>query len=168
MLWEKRYNGPPNSINQAQALALDSTGNVVVTGTSRENGWDFYTVEYAAADGALLWEMRYSGAAKVYNSANAVAVDGNGNVAVTGSSGRDYATIFYRKGLPAVLLDLLPSGIRLRFSGNPGLSYNLERATAITGPWIKIDTQIAPGSNLLEYLDASAPLRQAFYRTVQP
>ena len=77
-------------------------------------------------------------------------------------------TILYRKGLSAVLLDLLPSGIRLRFSGIPGLSYNLERATAITGPWIKIATQTAPASGLLEYLDASRPLGQAFYRTSAP
>jgi hypothetical protein len=45
-------------------VAVDGGGNVVVTGNSfltdyRES--DYYTAKYAAADGASLWEKRFSG-----------------------------------------------------------------------------------------------------------
>ena len=39
---------------------------------------------------------------------------------------------------------LVPTGIRLRFTGVPGRSYNIERAPAVTGPWTTINTQTAP------------------------
>ena len=141
LLWEKRYNGPANSDDCASAVAVDGSGNVVVTGYSysgrnarllhgqvcgggrraalgetlqrpgerrrpspcggggrqRQRGgdgvflrqrtnYDYYTAKYAAADGALLWEKRYNGPANSDDDASAVAVDGSGNVVVTGSS----------------------------------------------------------------------------------
>ena len=87
LLWERRYSGPAGGNHFAAALALDASGNVLVTGQSW-NGTndDFYTVKYAAADGALLWEQRFIGPANRDDLARAVAVDGNGNVLVTGAS----------------------------------------------------------------------------------
>ena len=87
LLWEKRYNGPGNRHDSADAVALDSGGNVVVTGhSSNETNNDYYTAKYAAADGTLLWEQRYNGPANGEDHAYAVAVDGSGNVMVTGNS----------------------------------------------------------------------------------
>ena len=88
LLWEKRYNGLVNSENSPKALAVDGSGNVVVTGCSsnESNNYDYYTAKYAAADGALVWEKRYNGTANGDDYAQAVAVDGSGNVVVTGSS----------------------------------------------------------------------------------
>ena len=57
---------------------------------------------------------------------------------------------------------------RLRITGVPGRSYTIERAPAVTGPWTSINTQTAPASGLLEYLDTNPPIGSAFYRTVQP
>ena len=96
LLWQKRYNGPANKDDSPTALDVDSSGNVVVTGSS-DNGTntDFYTAKYAAANGALLWEQRYNGPANTNDSASAVAVDGNGNVIVTGSSDDGTNTDFY-------------------------------------------------------------------------
>jgi len=44
VLWRKSYNGPANSLDAAYAAAVDSSGNVGVTGYSQG---DFYTAKYA-------------------------------------------------------------------------------------------------------------------------
>ena len=88
LLWEQRYDGPAYGDDQPVALALDASGNVVVSGTSVgiESDWDYYTAKYSAADGALLWERRYNSPANREDKAAAVAVDASGNVVVTGNS----------------------------------------------------------------------------------
>jgi uncharacterized delta-60 repeat protein len=101
LLWEKRYNGPANGDDAAQAVAVDGSGNVVVTGSSHNGSdSDYYTAKYAAADGALLWEKRYDGPGNSSDAAQALAVDGSGNVVVTGYSvgsegNADYYTAKY-------------------------------------------------------------------------
>jgi hypothetical protein len=83
VLWQRRYYGPANGDDAASGLAVDASGNVVVTGTSQG---DYYTARYAAADGALLWERRYNGPANFANYPAGVVIDSNGNVLVTGTS----------------------------------------------------------------------------------
>jgi hypothetical protein len=84
--WE--FKKPPETgDDQSSACAMDSEGNVVVTG--RVGGTvagDMYTAKYASSDGHLLWEKTYSGAGSNYDVGNAIAVDGAGNVVVTGRS----------------------------------------------------------------------------------
>ena len=91
LLWEMSYNGPADGDDRAEALALDGTGNVAVTGTSMGvEGRSYYTVKYAAADGALLWENRYHGFTNLNQFVRDVSVDNSGNVVVTGSTGRGF------------------------------------------------------------------------------
>jgi hypothetical protein len=47
LLWEKRYNGPVNGDDEAQAVTVEAGGNVLVTGYSRgpASHSDFYTVK---------------------------------------------------------------------------------------------------------------------------
>jgi uncharacterized delta-60 repeat protein len=98
--WVRRYSGP-NLLDQAQALAVDGSGNVYVTGYSYGSGTDrdFATIRYNA-NGDLAWVMRYNGPLNSVDDARAVAVDNSGNVYVTGysygiGSDWDYATIKY-------------------------------------------------------------------------
>lgn len=99
--WSLRYNGPGNDYDEAHAITLDGTGNVVVTGTSTGN-WvykDYCTVKYDP-QGLELWVARYDGASNWYDVAKAVAVDTDDNVVVSGYSyaqflDYDYATIKY-------------------------------------------------------------------------
>ena len=86
LLWEQRYNGPANQGDGARALAVDRDGNVLVTGFSYKANFvaDFYTVKYAAGDGAVAWERRFT-MPTGYAAAEGIAVDGRGNVVVTGS-----------------------------------------------------------------------------------
>jgi hypothetical protein len=47
-LWTNRYNGPGNGDDTGRGVALDHSGNVIVTGysTGSGSGWDFATVKY--------------------------------------------------------------------------------------------------------------------------
>jgi uncharacterized delta-60 repeat protein len=99
--WVSRYNGPGNSIDEAFAVTSDASGNVYVTGSSTGSGsnLDYATVKYNSS-GQELWVARYNGPGNFLDVGNAIAVDGSGNVYVTGistgsTSFSDYATVKY-------------------------------------------------------------------------
>src|SRR5437899_3961532 len=77
-LWTNIFNGPANTINVPHAVAVDSQGNVFVTGQSAGNGgyFEFATVKYSGA-GAPLWTNRYNEGGNLSAQANAMAVDSN-------------------------------------------------------------------------------------------
>src|SRR5262245_3762898 len=85
-LWTNRYAGPINGYDVAIAVAVDSSGNVFVTGGSLgANGRLAYaTVGYSSA-GTPLWTNRYQGG-PFDSAATAVAVGSSGQVFVTGQS----------------------------------------------------------------------------------
>jgi hypothetical protein len=100
-LWTNRYNGTGNLDDYARAVAVDGRGNVFVTGDSwGGSAQDYATIKYSAA-GVPLWTNRYHGTSSQSDFATALAVDGAGNVIVTGSDGGfgstngGYATIKY-------------------------------------------------------------------------
>src|SRR6266568_2026904 len=104
-LWTNRYHGPGNGSDFAKAIAVDSGGNVFVTGYSAGTGTypyynDYATVAYSNS-GVPLWANRYDGSANGPDHATAVAVNSSGNVIVTGySSGIpnvEHVTICYSK-----------------------------------------------------------------------
>jgi uncharacterized delta-60 repeat protein len=97
--WVARYNGPGNGSDVANAIAVDTSGNAYVTGFSDASGFDYATVKYDSS-GQEQWVARYNGPANDEEEAQAIAVDGSGNVYVTGYSvgsgtQEDYATIKY-------------------------------------------------------------------------
>jgi hypothetical protein len=104
-LWVASYDGPVQTDDQAAAIALDSVGNVYVTGASWGNGTnvDYATIQYDV-NGNQTWVARYDGVGHG-DYATAIALDSSGNVHVTGRSfggvppnpgtWNDYATIRY-------------------------------------------------------------------------
>ena len=104
-VWKRNYGD--GELNIPNSIAVDETGNVYLTGQCREDGTtgsedlpDYLTVKWSS-DGSLQWANRYDGASpgEGYNVASDVAVDGSGNVYVTGASQRDgkigFATLKY-------------------------------------------------------------------------
>ncbi|MBI4929701.1 MAG: SBBP repeat-containing protein [Bacteroidetes bacterium] len=100
--WAKYYNGPAGTRDMANDLAVDSKGNVIVTGFSTGIGtrFDFATIKYSPA-GNQLWVARHNDGLDSNDVAHAIAVDGNDNVYVTGTNftlfnlGHDFATVKY-------------------------------------------------------------------------
>jgi hypothetical protein len=99
--WVRRYNGPGNGGDIASAMAVDDSGNVYVTGKSYGSGsnYDYATMKYYP-NGETAWVRVYNGPGNSDDEANALAVDGFGNVYVTGGSfdsevNWDYVTIKY-------------------------------------------------------------------------
>lgn len=99
--WVARYNGPANNNDYGQAIAVDDSGNVYVTGRSfgTTTGQDYATIKYNT-EGVQQWVVRYNGPNNGADLANAIAVDHIGNVYVTGQSSgigtfADYGTVKY-------------------------------------------------------------------------
>lgn len=98
--WIARYNSASNGADIATAIAVDTLGNVYITGSGLGAATtDYATVKYNAS-GLQQWVAMYNGPGNGSDIANAIAVDGPGNVYVSGGSAgsgtfNDYATIKY-------------------------------------------------------------------------
>jgi uncharacterized delta-60 repeat protein len=99
--WVTPYNGPGNSYDEARAIVVDASGNTYVTGYSADvsSNYDVVTIKYNSA-GVQQWASRYNGTANGFDEGYDVAVDGSGNVYVTGgtkttTTNANYITIKY-------------------------------------------------------------------------
>jgi hypothetical protein len=170
-LWTNRYSGPVIfSHDYPSAVAVDRSGNVFVTG-HRSVTPRYATIAYSN-DGLTLWTYSHDGG---YHIGPAIAVDGSGNVFVTGESygsigSEDFVTIKYSSSrqLHLAIARDGSGGLFVRYTGAPDVTYRLQRAASVTGPWSDLATNTAPASGLVEFHEATPLLGQAFYRTVQP
>lgn len=103
-LWAKRYNGPGSFHDVANAIAVDDSGNVCVTGWSARSGtspfnYDIATIKYDAS-GNELWVKRYYGSGTYDDRGYDIATGDSGYIYVTGSvynySNDDFVTIKYK------------------------------------------------------------------------
>jgi uncharacterized protein (AIM24 family) len=92
-VWSKRFGGTGQD-ETVDGVAVDGSGNVVVTGRfqgsvnfggaglTSAGGQDVFLAKYSSS-GTHLWSKRFGGT--LGDRGNSVAVDGNGNVVVTGT-----------------------------------------------------------------------------------
>ena len=94
LLWRARYNGPGNDVDRACSIAVDTDGNVYVTGDSdngkgnhlsRLSGLDWATIKYDK-NGKQQWVARYNNPDDGEDVPRRVCVDGQGCVYVAGNS----------------------------------------------------------------------------------
>jgi uncharacterized delta-60 repeat protein len=87
--WVNLYDGPGVGVDRGNDIAVDASGNVYVTGESEGSGTgpDYATVKYNTS-GNQEWVARFVGPRDNADFATAIALDGSGNVYVTGRSNR--------------------------------------------------------------------------------
>jgi len=97
--WVKFYDGL-GSTDEPAGMEVDASGNIYVTGKSKINSnEDFLTIKYNNS-GVTQWIQRYNGPGNNSDYPGAIALDGAGNVYVTGGSMQanaklEYTTIKY-------------------------------------------------------------------------
>jgi beta-propeller repeat-containing protein len=181
-LWTNRYNGPGSNQDFASAVAVDTSGNIFVTGYSvgSESNYDYATIAYSGA-GVALSTNRYNGPANgedVPASRVCLAIGPGGAVYVTGRSDgnygsdvvNDYATVKYILQ-PHLAIEPFTAGsssVNLKLSGAPGSSWSIERAPMIAGPWTNLGSSLIGANGLGLLQDTSPPAKGAFYRATQP
>ena len=99
LLWSVHYNN--GGTDKANAITLDQSGNIYVTGFSdgTTSGSDYVTIKYDV-NGNQIWSSRYNGVGNSADISNTIAVDASGSTFVTGKStnlngNTDYVTIKY-------------------------------------------------------------------------
>lgn len=84
-LWKSVYNGNGNKADQVNAIAIDASGNVYVTGsaTGENEMLDIVTIKYSPK-GEQLWAARFNGPENGNDGSVAIVTDTENNLYVTG------------------------------------------------------------------------------------
>jgi hypothetical protein len=98
-LWAAIYNGTINGSDVANDLTVDGAGAIYVTGYTDQAGYDFATIKYYP-NGTQAWLRTYDSGTSSSDHAEALVLDAQANVYVTGSSSTsatmiDFATLKY-------------------------------------------------------------------------
>jgi hypothetical protein len=150
------------------SLAIDSANNVYVTGYSpgTNSGNDIVTIKYNS-DGNQIWLQRYCSPSGGNAAGNAIAVDNNGNVYVTGydttaAGGTEIVTIKYS---PVTLQRRSDGTVILQAQGSAGESFDFLGSADLLN-WLALGSAIANSNGLAQFQDTNASNFTArFYHT---
>jgi streptogramin lyase len=167
-LWAGLYPSVVVNSSVATAITVDSANNVYVTGYSpgTNSANDIVTIKYDQ-NGNQVWLQRYNGPGNGNDAGNAIAVDNNGNVYVTGydtttAGGTEIVTIKYS---PLVLQRQSNGTVLLQAQGSPGESFTIQ-ASADLQSWLDLGSAMADSNGLMQFDDTNASNFNArFYAT---
>jgi hypothetical protein len=178
-LWTNFYSAGSNIGASASAVAVDSNGNVIVSGYSYADGANlgYVTIAYSSS-GIPLWTNIYKGPGNTGGQVPGpfcLGVGPGGAVYVTGTSGgtdgTDYATVKYVPA-PDILfsaINRLPNATcQLMLSAPTNVAYRLDASADLTN-WLTLTNFPPLPATSLQYTDTLAPgFPTRFYRTVWP
>jgi hypothetical protein len=167
-VWTNLYPAAYSGVGAGMAIATNSANSVYVTGYSpgTNSANDIVTIKYDN-NGNQIWVQRYNGPGNGNDAGNAIAVDNNGNVYVTGysanaSGGTDIVTIKYS---PLSLQRRSDGTVLLQAQGSPGESFDIQ-ASADLQSWLDLGSVTADTNGLMQFDDTNAPNYNArFYYT---
>src|ERR1043166_6656933 len=133
-VWASSYDGKVKVSSSPSAVAVDSSGNIIVTGQGHN---DYATIKYSPS-GVPLWTNYYDGPAHVGDGATALAVASNGNIFVTGQS---YPGIYEDVTGFWVTLAYSADGVPLWTNACPSFEYPVAIATDSHGDVIVTGNQ---------------------------
>jgi streptogramin lyase len=158
-MWTNIYPIGPFAASAGLAITVDSANNSYVTGYSPgTNGTnDIVTIKYGP-NGNLIWLQRYSGPGSGNAAGNAIVVDNNGNVYVTGydstaAGGTEIVTIKYS---PVTLQRRSDGTVILQAQGSPGESFDIEASEDLLN-WLDLGRVLADTNGLMQFADTNAP-----------
>jgi P pilus assembly chaperone PapD len=141
------------------AVTSDPANNCYVTGNSPGTNSNnaIVTIKYDQ-NGNQIWLQRYQSLGNGNAAGNAVAVDNNGNVYVTGydttaAGGTEMITIKYS---PVTLQPQSDGTLRLQAQGSPGESFDVKASTDLQ-TWLDLGSVTADTNGLVQFDDTNAP-----------
>jgi hypothetical protein len=167
-IWTNCYYLFPVTGSQGMSITVDQGDNAYVTGFSpgTNSTNDIVTIKYDHK-GNQIWLQRYASPGNGNAAGNAIAVDNNGNVYVTGydttaAGGTEIVTIKYSP----VTLQRRPDGtVILQAQGSPGESFDIEASENLLN-WLDLGIATADTNGLMQFEDTNAPNYPArFYYT---
>jgi hypothetical protein len=94
---------------------------------------------------------------------------GQGTFLAVGADGTIIQSLAIPYPTPVVLsLTVTPEGAQLRFTGDAGRTYRLQRASNPAGPWTTFATLTAPPKGAVDHLDPAPLSSPTFYRVAAP
>ncbi len=144
-LWTNFYNGPANNTDAGYAVTTDASGNIFITGYTYglDSKDDYLTIKYSGI-GVALWTNLYTGPANTPATANALALDRNGNVFVAGtsfSSHTSFLTVRYSESQPLAIeqigtkMVLIWTNTSFRLQSSPLITAGFTNVTGATSPF---------------------------------
>jgi hypothetical protein len=167
-LWTNYFPLSPAASSGGDSIALDQSNGIYVTGYSPgTNGTNNIVTIKCGSTGNRIWGQQYNGLNSGNDAGNAIAVDKNGNVYVTGyetlpGGGTGIVTIKYS---PVVLQRHADGTVLLETQGSPGESFDIEASIDLLN-WLDLGTVLADTNGLMQFDDTNAPsFPSRFYYT---
>jgi len=140
VIWTRTYNGPANAWDMGYGIAFDESGNVYVTGYEEvtANQLPNIWVRKYDFDGNEVWTSTHNGTATyAHDEGCAIAVDGKGNVYVTGFEDvtDELSNIWVRKYKTNgdIVWTNTHNGIADGFDGGNGIAVDASDNVYVTG-----------------------------------